>query len=281
MQALETVIERASLATGDSGDVRDWLLVLLQKEQPVPTTTPLEPATLPPPPPVTDQGEGRRTDPVPAPEAVPEPDRPAAEAVPHVKPEMGPIPQPLANPGAQPSPPRSREQSADSMAAPGSSPTPASSSADLDQAFAPLEIAFPPLPSVEHHHDAVPTQPMAEAPIGRTANQTHPMAHDDLADGQVGGDGFTSPDEPLPDGPTLTPNPERKLQQAFLADFEPHDLAAPEPKFHVEGTSAGDPPPLPRPRQPGASMEVEASAAPTLAAWRAWLPGAFRTRRRS
>jgi len=114
----------------------------------------------------------------------------------------------------------------------------------LDEAFAPLEVAFPPRPTPvgDPHPNNVPPQTFPDPPT-------------------LSGPGF---DEPFP-----------------LEELE-NRAAAPVPTFEVEGQSSGSLPPPRRSRKDDKrGHHSPAPISPALARWLVWLPGAFESRHRS
>lgn len=300
MQALETLLDRANRAADSDGEDRAWLLLLLRQDQPEPATPQPEPATG-----LAaatseqqdqelerdqDQEIGRELDQrlaldqeqKPGLEGGPEPVRePDAGSTLQFEPMSTRLPQP----DDRPMPFQSREASVVSTILPPaeSPPSRPSASSALDQAFAPLEIAFPPLPSLDRK-ESVAAHPMPAVPTVQWAREEHPTSSDKVEDegGESEAD-FAIPNTATTGIPTAAPEPELKLEPPSLIDnYTSHAVAAPVPKFQVEGSGAGEPPPRHNKPQPESSLEVDKSAAsPSLAAWRAWLPGAFRTRQRS
>lgn len=127
-----------------------------------------------------------------------------------------------------------------SLPAPAAMPAPVA----LDEAFAPLEVAFPPLsPSpVNPHPNEVPPQPPPDSLF-------------------LSG---TALDEPFP-----------------REDLEAR-TAAPVPTFEVEGQSSGSPSPPRRSRKNDRRGQGSpAPISPALEPWLVWLPGAFESRPRS
>lgn len=134
------------------------------------------------------------------------------------------------------------------LAKPSSAPLPSSlpssdlpSPVALDEAFAPLEVAFPPLPTSvgDPHPNNVPPQAFPDPP-------------------SLSGPDFN---EPFP-----------------LEDLE-NRAAAPVPTFEMEGQSSGPPPPPRRSRKDvKRGHHSPAPISPALARWLVWLPGAFESR---
>jgi hypothetical protein len=129
---------------------------------------------------------------------------------------------------------------------PTSLPSPASMPAPvaLDDAFAPLEVAFPPL---------------SPSP-------------GDLQPKEV-------PPHPLPEPPSLSGT---DLEEPLPGDDLEERTAAPMPTFEVEGQSSGSSSPPRRTRNHDRRGQGSpAPISPALAPWLVWLPGAFESRSRS
>ncbi len=142
----------------------------------------------------------------------------------------------------------------------------ASVSPALDQAFAPLEIAFPPLPS-----------PLAPTPSTAPAVVPAPSAPPEAGDPEAS----VGPPAPAP-SPTADPTIERTPdQQPLLEDF-PAGAAAPVPSFHVDSPPEKESLDRRKRRQPDRPGDRQAppGASKALDAWRSWLPGPFRSRSR-
>jgi hypothetical protein len=139
----------------------------------------------------------------------------------------------LAQPAVMPLPP--------SLASP--SPLPPAP-VGLDEAFAPLEVAFPPL-----------TPPLGD-----------PRPNDGLI-------------QPLPDPPSL---PGTTFVEPFPNEAMEERAAAPVPTFEVKGLSSGSIPPPRRSRNDDRRDHVSpAPISPALEPWLVWLPGAVQSRPRS
>lgn len=152
----------------------------------------------------------------------------------------------------------------------------ASASAALDQAFAPLEIAFPPLPTRNRSEatppPAKPTPPLS--PSLATPAFTVPLAVTTPSARRDAGDGEAS----------VAPAPAVELEQdhePLLDDF-PAGAAAPVPTFHVDAPPERESLDRLKRRQPDVPGDRQAPSRATKAldAWRAWLPGPFRSRSR-
>jgi hypothetical protein len=300
MQALETLLDRANVAKGSDGDDRTWLLLLLRQDQPEPAA--LQPES------AASQPEPAPSQPEPAPaisaaaaeqsgqeresallEWGPEPVR---ELDSGSMLEADPISAHLTQPDGGQNPVQPDEGSADctipSFAEPfPSSPSPTSPTASsvLDQAFAPLEIAFPPLPSADRKN-SVTAPAITAAPSRPSLGDGDPIAFNALEeeDNKKKEEEGGGPSEALAFSQFSTAPSERGPEldhPSLIDDFAPNGVAAPVPNFQVEGSSTAEP--LSRPPSPHleSTTEVAPSASPTLAGWRAWLPGAFRTRQRS
>ena len=114
----------------------------------------------------------------------------------------------------------------------------------LDEAFAPLEVAFPPL----------------------TTSLEDPLPNDGLI-------------HPLPDSPSL---PGTTSDEPFPGEAMEERAAAPVPNFEVEGLSSGSILPLRRSRNDDRRGHVSpAPISPALEPWLVWLPGAVKSRPRS
>lgn len=126
-----------------------------------------------------------------------------------------------------------------------SSPSPLPpASVGLDEAFAPLEVAFPPLPS-----------PLEDL---RSNNR---------------------PPQALPDPPSLSGT---GFDEPFLSDVMEERAAAPVPTFEAEGPSTGSSPPSRRSRtDTPRDRHSPAPISPALEPWLVWLPGAVDAMRRS
>jgi hypothetical protein len=301
MQALETLLDRANVAKGSAGDDRTWLRLLLRQDQPEPAPSQPEPAPAISAATAEQSGQERESALL---EWGPEPVR---ELDSGSMPEADPISTHLTQPDGGQNPVQPDEGSADctipSFAEPSpSSPSPPSPTASsvLDQAFAPLEIAFPPLPSADRKNN-VTVPAITAAPSRPSLGDGDPIAFNALEEedkkkkeeeggGPSEGLAFsqisTAPFAPIHRAsadPATAPSergPERD-HPSLMDDFAPNGVAAPVPNFQVEGSPTAEP--LSHPPNPHleSTTEVAPSASPTLAAWRAWLPGAFRTRQRS
>jgi len=162
-----------------------------------------------------------------------------------------------------------------SDAAYGGVPVSTVASAALDQAFAPLEIAFPPLPTLDRQATTPSaTEPSPpEPPSLATSNVTDPLIPLELADPQSGAPTPQSSDPPPP-GLDVPGN-----QETFWDDLPVH-AAAPVPTFQVDAPSDREPLEHRRRRRSDGSRDQPAPISKALESWRAWLPGAFRSRPR-
>jgi len=154
----------------------------------------------------------------------------------------------------------------------------ASASAALDQAFAPLEIAFPPLPTPTRSEATPPPakpSPPLPAPFATPAFTvpsavTTPSARRDAGDAEAR----------VAPAPALPVEPEQD-HEPLLDDF-PAGAAAPVPTFHMHAPPESES--LDRLKRRQADVPEDRQAPPratkTLDAWRAWLPGPFRSRSR-
>jgi hypothetical protein len=293
MGALDAVFERADGAGGQDGDARSWLLPLLKQASPVvvPSPAPSAPSIPPPRPtppaaPAAPAGGAAVAATAPLAEALPI----AAEVSPSPIAEASP-PQPEPSPPiAEPSPaspdpvatdlPWSSLPFADSPPA-SVPPTPerdtapagVTASAALDQAFAPLEIAFPPLPTFERTgadsaavSTASPVPPAGSAPVSAPFASEPAPATLDARDGHDGAE--PAPRVHLPSG-----------HERLLGDF-PTGHAAPVPTFQVEGSEESASRPSRKSRQTDPAADHKTPASRTLDVWRSWLPGPFRSRSR-
>jgi hypothetical protein len=288
MQALETLLDRLTLGPGPDEEARRWLFLLLREDGSESAIAQAEPqmglaSGMPEHP---EPGH----DPFPKPAlqseraSRPEPAPPEREAMPSSSPRSDPDGRPLAI--------NATNGSAVSPAPLSGEPSPSRPSAcnDLDQAFAPLEIAFPPLPSQDWPEET--SRPLS-SPKGR-----HPLPEFEApmfkSSQDVAGVGiFLAREEGPMDTPAATDfDPEDQLGWGADSDFPldssslnedevaSHAVAAPMPNFQVESPRVGDPHPLHEVQQPQPSSQERLSTSPSLAAWRAWLPGAFRQRQR-
>jgi hypothetical protein len=159
-----------------------------------------------------------------------------------------------------------------SLAHGAAAPVSASVSAALDLAFAPLEIAFPPLPP-----PALEQREASEPPAAPTPEQegSSPFFTDirELSPPEGGLDPANSTSS---DGEIILPVECERLPDPFEAG-----TAAPIPRFQVDDPPEREFRPSRKKRQPDEPKDSPAPVAKALEAWRAWLPGAFRSRNRS
>ncbi len=222
--------------------------------------------------------------------------QPTSDLQPQPTPDLEPQPDLQPTPDLQPLPDRQPLASAQletgpAPAAPSPSPT-FQASAALDQAFAPLEIAFPPLPMVDRREvppASIPPAAVAPPPLEVPSLLVNPALESFTAPGFPGEPPLDSPTPPLlaDDGnggglDEVDGDGELNLDDGPpRGDFEVGAAAAPVPSFHVDGPP-GMPPVASRASLPPEdSATTDAPVAKSLAAWRAWLPGAFRSRPRS
>ncbi|MEB3260711.1 MAG: hypothetical protein VKP63_08810 [Cyanobacteriota bacterium] len=320
MATLLTLLDHADAAgeadAGSQGGAKAWLLLLLKDAEQAPQAI-----TAPPPRPAE---QPRDRDPVRAgpkspgvPPSVPPP-AVALEAALPADP-LPPLPIPPASPVVEPVTPSIPLPRLDSPANPPSART--TTSAALDQAFAPLEIAFPPLPSPERDQEpAPPRQSPPPPPPLRNAGLSWPLGRGDRSVGaESRPDGLAPPTaevssqpgshpgpvDPPPEtvggasAPPAVPQPDllssldssaAPTTGGFTSERPKHRFdansvgsAAPVPSFQVD--SGDDRPPTGRRRgtQPETPSEPPAPApgSKSLQAWRAWLPGHFRSRPRA
>jgi len=151
-------------------------------------------------------------------------------------------------------------------------------SAKLDEAFAPLEIAFPPLPM-----SGVEAPPSVES-------QVQPLAVPSLSSGFSGGfsgEGITSL-MAVSEETSEDPSEEVGEAQSALEGWEPQtgfpsleqDLdeeeAAPVPTFELQDSRPGQPSPRKVRHGERRGTIPPAPISPALEPWLAWLPGPFR-----
>lgn len=167
----------------------------------------------------------------------------------------------------------STDHSVADEAAPDRSTAPvASASAALDLAFAPLEIAFPPLPlpAVEQREAREPLTsptPTEEPPSPLSTAISEPSPSEGAED---------SLSSAAADGGIVLPVEREHLFEPFEAR-----TAAPVPTFQVDAPPEQEPLARRKKRQPDEPKDPPAPVAKALEGWRAWLPGAFRSRNRS
>ena len=146
----------------------------------------------------------------------------------------------------------------------------ASASAALDQAFAPLEIAFPPLPALDRQEPREPSAASFPAPP-LSLSPTHFPEPLELSRGedQEGADAAEA----------MLIEREKPDQGTLLDDFKAGAAAAPVPTFQVDRPADRAPAASRKSRQSDKPAQQEqAPVSRALEAWRAWLPGAFRSR---
>lgn len=146
----------------------------------------------------------------------------------------------------------------------------ASASAALDQAFAPLEIAFPPLPALDRQEPREPSAASFPAPP-LSLSPTHFPEPLELSRGedQEGADAAEA----------MLIEREKPDQGPLLDDFKAGAAAAPVPTFQVDRPADRAPAASRKSRQSDKPAQQEqAPVSRALEAWRAWLPGAFRSR---
>ncbi len=309
MATLHTLLDRADAAAGTPGEARAWLLLLLKhaetRPQALPPDHPRPPqearepapsaATFPSPAALTSQEEFS------APVKSPPPVN-SSVPVESSAPENSSAPEQSPAPGASSLSPRSTPPSPSELPL-----ERASSSEALDQAFAPLEIAFPPLPSPERPETRAPSPEPAPAPPPLDATRAFrgsfglptsadpsPSSTPVVANADAPPDGASVGQEAsnrAPAGQPASSAPRAaelsSSEESFHAldplDHFPTAVAAPVPTFHgdaLESRSSSE-----TPKRPQAQTPEEPSAptarAKSLQAWRAWLPGAFRPRPRA
>ncbi len=297
MGALDSVLDRADAASGEGSDARSWLLPLLKQGTPAvsPLPTPSEQPTSPllstPSPAPSDAVAVSPTAPlteqIPKAESpLPESDSPHSSSVTFTSDTAWPSAPFYAPPAlarASDPPPSVKEEE----------PRGAAVSAALDQAFAPLEIAFPPLPTPERmaapslaaSTPSSPAPPSFPAPFQGPSVRHEPSKTREPA--EIG-----EPSEiRAPSAPFLASDREDNVDAVggvdpssaheHLLDDCPKGHAAPVPTFQVEASddSASRPSRKPRRSEPEAADE-KGPAPRTLDTWRAWLPGPFRSRSR-
>jgi hypothetical protein len=303
MGALDSVLDRADAATGQHGEARSWLLPLLKQGAPALATSsafPPEPLALVPPTPLVTSTldlvpEAETEEPAIAAQA----DEPSVPEASPQEPALPPAPLDIAGDTPWPSVPPAAspirehapfERLKESVKA--------TASADLDQAFAPLEIAFPPLPPSERTQaDAPAVPPPSSVPLPFFSSLRAPSAREqpfapDEPSGSSGCSEIQDPSklratetrDPQPIAPAAAGDREASPEAASGVDpapaqeLLPEDFltghAAPVPTFQVEAfeTSVSRPSEAPEEEKPPAPR--------TLDAWRAWLPGRFRSRSR-
>lgn len=259
MATLERLLDQAAAAEGQDGEARTWLLHLLSQGVPPSEAPPSPPEPLSPSPhPLAMESQ---------PSQLPDTEAPSTD-------QVDPDPRSI-----QTAPPASASGPvAASVAAPlsPSAPDPAFATAALDQAFAPLEIAFPPLPQIDRREslgpapaklDPVPPPSfsVSEAKESRSSLVAAPLEEK----GEVRAEALQGP-EPVSDDP-----------RPLLDDLEAGAAAAPVPSFHVDSPIAREPVSLTSSLLPDPAAEAPPPGRNVLESWRAWLPGAFRSRKRS
>ena len=148
-------------------------------------------------------------------------------------------------------------------------PRSASASAALDQAFAPLEIAFPPLPALDRQEPREPSAASLPAPP-LSLSPTHFSVPPELSRGE---------DQEVADAAqAMVMEQEKPDQGPLLDDFKAGTAAAPVPTFHVDRPVDRAPAASRKRRQSDEPVQEQAPVSRALEAWRAWLPGAFRSR---
>ena len=151
-------------------------------------------------------------------------------------------------------------------------PVSASASAALDLAFAPLEIAFPPLPPPALDQREASEPPAAHAP----GEESSPPLFTDLRELSPPEGGLDPVHSTAFDGESVPPMEREPLLDPFEAG-----TAAPVPRFQVDVPPEREPRPSRKKRQTDEPADAPAPVTKALDGWRAWLPGAFRSRNRS
>lgn len=279
MATLDTLLQRADETGGQAGEARAWLF--LQLKEPIPTREAV-PATAP------SAGTVPPLESAMASEAPPLDSQDVGDQAPFEELNT-PAESSPAESSPAPSPPAPEPSQASTLA---SAPAPrsATATAALDQAFAPLEIAFPPLPSPDPPQEGdrgprapapvtpfavASTIPPAKVPSEPPAAQTW-AAPDDL-DAPAETVAVVDPDDRV--DPEVSFDTDQ-LGLSYNVDLAP--AAAPVPTF--DGSTAGERAPFASRRERKAEVSPESEPPPaskSLESWRAWLPGAFRSRRRS
>ena len=159
-----------------------------------------------------------------------------------------------------------------SLAHGAAAPVSASVSAALDLAFAPLEIAFPPLPPPAPEQREA-SEPPAAPTFGEEGSSPF---FTDIREPSPPEGGLDPANSPASDGEILLPVERERLLDPFEAG-----TAAPVPRFQVDDPPERESRPSRKKRQPDEPKDSPAPVAKALEAWRAWLPGAFRSRNRS
>ena len=161
----------------------------------------------------------------------------------------------------------------------------ASASAALDQAFAPLEIAFPPLPTRERSEGSLPAAESAPpVPPSLVAPFRAPLKASAPAEPRrpSEADGPAIPNDS--GDPAGTESVGRvslgQVHARALADL-PTGTAAPVPTFRVDPPADRESLDSRKRPQPEAPADRPGRTSKALEAWRAWLPGPFRSRSRS
>ena len=313
MSTLETLLVRADAAAAQDGEARSWLFHLLKQGPPGEASSPSADSL----PSVADPKEGVSSLPAfplgrPAfldLEQAEIPFPPSADPTPATLVDQtkdSPDDSPPSEEGMLDLEPRSRVEAPalvqhDEVARESSSPSPvvfapeppalastapfreesfasASASAALDQAFAPLEIAFPPLPTRNRSEatppPAKPTPPLT--PSLATPAFTVPSAVITPSARRDAGDAEASV------APAPAPAFELEQDPEPLFDDFPAGAAAPVPTFHVDAPPERESFDRLKRRQPDVPEDRQAPprATKALDAWRAWLPGPFRSRSR-
>jgi hypothetical protein len=185
---------------------------------------------------------------------------------------------------APPTAPASAPQSSTPISAPLPSERPearsnVSASAALDQAFAPLEIAFPPLPSAPAVSAPLqaPSAPELSSPLGGAEPENPQESRESPANTPS----FAPLDSGVgDDSDAVASRVDQASSQERLLEAFPTGQAAPVPTFQVDAFEDSASRPTRKPRQPERTAQEKAPAPRTLDAWRAWLPGPFRSRSR-
>ncbi|MEB3335532.1 MAG: hypothetical protein VKP70_11180 [Cyanobacteriota bacterium] len=283
MATLDALLERADGSAGQEGEARAWLSLLLKEGSPSSQGSP------------SSKGSPR----VESPGTLDSPV--SVGAAPAYAPPQAPPHSPEAPPHPPEGPPPLESLPSQAKTPPAGPPPPTQA---LDQAFAPLEIAFPPLPNLDapserergqdelatpdsfpDHASRLPAGDSAEPAAGqgwqvhreRAENDDRmaPDRNDSVVDTVAFDDGPVDDRGLEDDGLDVEP-------PALARDGDLAPAAAPVPTFDV--APVAKPPRFTSSRvETPAERPQEADAPPaskSLESWRAWLPGAFRPRRR-
>lgn len=303
MRRLDALLEEAAAASGHQEDPRSWLLPLLN--------TPASQAEAPPERPSRPAAAPKTVAASPAPAAADSsadvaslgseaPAQPSASPAMAVPSEQGGAHKPAASPDPPSHQPSRMERPAFARA-----PLPMQA---LDEAFAPLEIAFPPLPAIDADRspsaeaDRLPPaertriapHPPAARPTSTTAPQPRPessvvaeLERDDHSLEPADTAADPAADTAADGGPDVrlqptTAHPDRLVEASVSAELPGDEgLAAPMPAFLPQQDPSRMRPARSRPSAKEGRVQSNPAPIPSgLERWMVWLPGLFRSQDR-